>query len=70
MAHSKSTSTRFQRDALGKKLSGVCSGFAKRYELPVWLTRLALVILFLNAPLVVGAGYLLCHFIFDEAVVV
>ncbi|WP_462157191.1 PspC domain-containing protein [Pseudoalteromonas sp. GB56] len=68
MAHS--TSTRFYRDALGKKLSGICSGFAKRHNLPVWLTRLAVIILFLNAPILVAAGYLICHFVFDEGIVV
>ena len=61
---------RFYRDALDKKLSGVCAGFAKRHNLPVWLTRVAMVILFLNAPVLVAAIYLLCHFVFDEHIVV
>ncbi|MFY8273640.1 PspC domain-containing protein [Pseudoalteromonas sp. SSDWG2] len=66
----RSTSSRFYRDSLDKKLSGLCAGFAKRHALPIWLTRLAVIILFINAPILVSAAYLLGHFIFDEAIVV
>lgn len=63
-------SKRFYRDALDKKLSGVCSGFAKRHQLPVWLTRVALVFLFISAPVLVACAYGICHLAFDEQIVV
>ncbi len=54
------------RDAGNKKLSGVCAGFARRYELPVWLTRLVAIVVFLTFPVAVMVAYLLAHLLLPE----
>ncbi|WP_105264846.1 PspC domain-containing protein [Pseudoalteromonas sp. T1lg76] len=65
----KSSST-YYRDALNKKISGVCAGFAKHHHLPIWLVRLAVIIVFLNAPIIMAALYLVCHLLFEEQILI
>ncbi|MDN3379599.1 MULTISPECIES: PspC domain-containing protein [unclassified Pseudoalteromonas] len=53
------------KDAVNKKLSGVCSGFARRFDFPIWATRLVTILLFIQFPLFIGGGYLAAHFCLD-----
>lgn len=55
------TSTRWYRDLSNKKISGVCSGLAARLGFPVWSTRLVMIILLIQMPLLIGMGYLVAH---------
>ncbi|NMR26223.1 PspC domain-containing protein [Pseudoalteromonas sp. NEC-BIFX-2020_015] len=52
---------RWYKDPLNKKISGVCSGLAQRLDLPVWVTRLVTILMLIQFPLVIGAGYLIAH---------
>ncbi|CCQ11113.1 phage shock protein C [Pseudoalteromonas luteoviolacea B = ATCC 29581] len=47
------------RDPSNKKIAGVCSGFAERFDMPVWLTRLLTVLVFLKFPIFIVAAYAL-----------
>ena len=47
----------FFRDIRNKKLAGVCAGFAQRFNMPIWLTRVLTVLLFLKFPLVTALAY-------------
>ncbi|NVK24781.1 MAG: PspC domain-containing protein [Gammaproteobacteria bacterium] len=46
------------KDQLNRKLSGVCAGVARHYNLPVWGTRLAVVIFGCLFPVFTVLGYL------------
>ena len=41
-----------------KKLSGVCAGLAKHYDLPRWGVRAAAIIALLMFPVATGVAYL------------
>jgi phage shock protein C len=49
------------KDMKNKKIAGVCAGVAERFNMPIWLTRLLTVLLFLKFPmftlLAYGVGY-------------
>ncbi|NOU51753.1 PspC domain-containing protein [Pseudoalteromonas sp. JBTF-M23] len=45
------------RDLRNKKLAGVCAGIAHRFDIPIWLTRVLTVLLFLKFPLMVAMAY-------------
>lgn len=45
------------RNLHNKKLAGVCSGFAERFDLPVWLTRLITVLIALKFPVLTLVAY-------------
>lgn len=50
---------RFYRDASNAKVSGVCAGLAKQFDVNPWLVRGAAVILFLFVPFAVALAYVL-----------
>ncbi|WP_404342412.1 PspC domain-containing protein [Pseudoalteromonas mariniglutinosa] len=54
-------SSRCYKDVTNKKISGVCSGLAARFNLPVWATRVVMLLLFLQMPFIVAIAYLLAH---------
>ncbi|MBB1334717.1 PspC domain-containing protein [Pseudoalteromonas sp. SR44-5] len=60
--------TQWCKDPLNKKISGVCSGLARRFDFPIWATRLATIVLFIQFPLFIGAGYLIAHCCLDNKV--
>jgi phage shock protein PspC (stress-responsive transcriptional regulator) len=45
------------KDSVHKKVTGVCGGIAKHYQLPRLGVRIAAVIAFFNFPVVVGVAY-------------
>ncbi|GAB2999905.1 PspC domain-containing protein [Psychrosphaera aestuarii] len=47
------------KDALNRKLTGVCAGIAKHFNLPVWAVRTGTVIFGLFYPSAAIFGYLL-----------
>jgi phage shock protein C len=49
------------KDTQNKKISGVCSGLAQRLNLPIWSTRLVMLLLLLSFPFVVALGYFIAH---------
>ncbi|MEI5639701.1 MULTISPECIES: PspC domain-containing protein [unclassified Pseudoalteromonas] len=40
-----------------KKIGGVCAQLARRFDLPIWLTRLLTVLLFFKFPMLVVLAY-------------
>lgn len=50
---------RFFRDAAKAKISGVCAGIAKYFDLNEWLVRAATVVAFLFFPFAIGLAYVL-----------
>lgn len=45
------------KDALNKKLSGVCAGIAKHYELPRIVVRVAAIVALFMFPVATGVAY-------------
>jgi phage shock protein C len=43
-----------------KKIAGVCAGLAERFDLPVWLTRVLTLLVFLKFPMMTLMAYGLC----------
>ncbi|HBW98469.1 MAG TPA: hypothetical protein DEF74_09150 [Pseudoalteromonas sp.] len=54
------------KDSLNKKISGVCSGLARRLDFPVWSIRLVTILLFISFPFAVALGYLIAHCCLEE----
>lgn len=47
------------RDTLNAKVSGVCAGLARHFNVEAWVVRLATILAFVFMPMVVGIAYLL-----------
>jgi len=60
------TQRSWYKDSLNKKISGVCSGLARRLDFPVWPTRLVTILLFISFPFAVALGYLIAHCCLEE----
>ncbi|MFT5758230.1 MAG: phage shock protein C [Alteromonadaceae bacterium] len=45
------------KDTLNKKLSGVCAGIAKHYELPRLVVRIAAIFALITFPIATGVAY-------------
>lgn len=56
-AHSSLQKT-LTKDSRYKKLSGVCAGIAKYYDLPRLAVRIATIIALITFPVAVGVAYL------------
>lgn len=52
-------SNRLYRDTVRSKVSGVCAGIAKHFDLEPWLVRIVTIGCFIFMPMVVGIAYLL-----------
>lgn len=50
---------RFFRDAKNAKVSGVCAGIAKYFDVNDWLVRGVTVVAFILAPFPIGLAYVL-----------
>ena len=50
---------RIYRDTVRHKVSGVCAGVAKHFEVDPWIVRAVTVGCFIFMPVVVGLAYLL-----------
>lgn len=51
--------SRFYRDPIGAKISGVCSGIAKHFDINEWVVRGVAIIAFLMFPMAIGLAYVL-----------
>lgn len=49
---------RLTKDNLHKKLSGVCAGIAKHYELPRIVVRVAAILALITFPVATGVAYI------------
>ncbi|GAA0853894.1 PspC domain-containing protein [Aliiglaciecola litoralis] len=47
------------RDTLNGKVSGVCAGLARHFNVESWMVRAAAIVAFIFMPMVVGIAYLL-----------
>lgn len=50
---------RIYKDSIRKKLTGVCAGAARYFNIEVWIVRLATVLAFIALPMPVAVAYLL-----------
>ena len=55
------------KDAVHKKLSGVCSGIAKHYNLPRVVVRVAAVVSLITFPVATGVAYVVATLIMPSA---
>lgn len=46
------------KDSIHKKVSGVCGGIARHYELPRWGVRIAAIASLFMFPVVTGVAYI------------
>lgn len=46
------------KDVVNKKLSGVCAGIAKYYELPRIVVRIAAILALITFPIAAGVAYI------------
>ncbi|WP_440054938.1 PspC domain-containing protein [Pseudoalteromonas sp. T1lg65] len=54
--------TQFSKCTKGKKIGGVCTKLAHRFDIPVWLTRLITVLMFFKFPMFVVFAYAVAWF--------
>ena len=47
-----------KKDGIHKKLSGVCAGIAKHYDLPRLGVRIATIVALITFPVAVGVAYI------------
>ncbi|GAB2678039.1 MAG: PspC domain-containing protein [Aliiglaciecola sp.] len=47
------------RDTVRGKISGVCAGIARHFNVEAWMVRIAAIAAFIFMPMVVGVAYLL-----------
>ncbi|MDO6692149.1 PspC domain-containing protein [Aliiglaciecola sp. 3_MG-2023] len=47
------------RDTVRGKISGVCAGIARNFNVEAWMVRIAAIAAFIFMPMVVGVAYLL-----------
>lgn len=50
---------RFFRDSEKAKVSGVCAGIAKYFDINEWIVRAVCIVSFILAPFAVGLAYVL-----------
>ena len=49
-----------------KKISGVCAGLAERFNLPIWITRLLTIVVFLKFPVMTDMVYACCAMLWPK----
>ena len=58
---------RLSKDSLHKKLSGVCSGIAKHYDLPRIVVRIAAIGALIFLPVATGVAYVVASVLLPES---
>ncbi|GAA5143399.1 PspC domain-containing protein [Thalassotalea piscium] len=56
--HSYSIEKTLAKDSIHKKLSGVCAGIAKHYDLPRIVVRVAAIFALITFPVATGVAYI------------
>jgi len=49
-----------------KKLAGVCAGLAQRFDMPIWLTRLLTLLVFIKFPMFTAFAYGMCAMLWPK----
>jgi len=58
---------RLAKDSLHKKLSGVCAGIAKHYDLPRLVVRIAAIGALIMLPVATGVAYVVASVLLPES---
>ena len=58
---------KLSKDSVHKKLSGVCSGIAKHYDLPRIVVRLAAIGALILVPVATGVAYVVASVLLPES---
>lgn len=58
---------RFEKDEDHKKLSGVCAGIAKHYDLPRVVVRLAAIGALIMLPVATGVAYIVASMLLPDS---
>jgi len=64
---SRSINKRLSKDSQHKKLSGVCAGIAKHYDLPRILVRIAAIGVLIMIPVATGVAYVVASVLLPES---
>jgi len=59
--------SRLSKDSANKKLSGVCAGIAKHYDLPRLGVRIAAIAALIMLPVATGVAYIVASVLLPEA---
>lgn len=62
-----SVNRRLSKDSLHKKLSGVCAGIAKHYDLPRIAVRIAAIGALIMLPVATGVAYVVASVLLPES---
>ncbi len=63
----KSINDRLAKDSTHKKLTGVCAGIAKHYDLPRLAVRLAAIATLIMIPVATGVAYVVASVLLPES---
>lgn len=64
---SRNINKRLSKDSLHKKLSGVCAGVAKHYDLPRIAVRIAAIGALIMLPVATGVAYVVASVLLPES---
>mgnify|MGYP000296240209 FL=1 len=64
---SQSINKRLSKDSLHKKLSGVCAGIAKHYNLPRIVVRVAAIGALILLPVATGVAYVVASILLPQS---
>ena len=64
---SRNINKRLSKDSLHKKLSGVCAGIAKHYDLPRIAVRIAAIGALIMLPVATGVAYVVASVLLPES---
>ncbi len=64
---SRTINKRLSKDSLHKKLSGVCAGIAKHYDLPRIVVRIAAIGALIMIPVATGVAYVVASVLLPES---
>ena len=64
---SRNINRRLSKDSLHKKLSGVCAGIAKHYDLPRIVVRIAVIGALIMLPVATGVAYVVASVLLPDS---
>jgi len=64
---SRNINKRISKDSLHKKLTGVCAGIAKHYDLPRIVVRVAAIGALIMIPVATGVAYVVASILLPES---
>jgi len=66
-SESRTINNRLAKDSVHKKLSGVCAGIAKHYDLPRLAVRIAAIAALIMIPVATGVAYVVASVLLPES---